>query len=313
MIRRHRSAIVVALAMLLIQPLQADDVTPRSRFSGHLRELGLMGRRGEGSAPESATIAYIKMICVESRVDFRDEPLDDLVEDHSYSRALTAHIGGEKDDLLVIIVPLNGHADGPEGEGDAGIALALCAIQELSEGIRGGRRLPISLDITFLGGERRGSFSEGATSGTGTRWWIANIDESRATAVIYLSIDKLPGALGLRNASPGGLSPYWFYERTRSALAESGFEYRLFPNRMQGYRLGLLARPGPIVPYLGAGIPAVELRNEEGGGTLADPSGSFMKFLDSAIAANGKGFINTWDRDYSTFQVGTISFVIREG
>jgi hypothetical protein len=282
-------------------------------FGKHLEELGRLGSRTEGSAAEAGTIAYIRGIAAAAGLDLRESPLADLADDHSYSRALTIHFDGKRSDLLVFIVPLDGHSDGPSAEGDAGIALALAGAEDLLYAMKAGMALPISVEFCFLGGERRGTVAEGVTSSAGSNWWIDNIDESRATAVVYLSLDRAPGTLGLHNASLGVLSPYWFYDRTRQALAGSGFEYTLSPNRMQGYRLGLLARPGPLVPYLGAGIPALELRSEAGGAVLADPVVAFDKFLRSLVAGNSGGFLDLWDRDYSPFQVGSFSFVVREG
>jgi hypothetical protein len=290
------------------------DSGPESTFAGHLTEIGHLGPRIEGSVGEAAAIAYITKALEQRGLRPRVQRLSGLADGHSWSRSITVSFPGLRNDLLAFIIPLGSHVDGPDGEGNAGIALALTEAIRLADAIKGGRSLPVGVGFTFLGGERRGPYEEGASAGPGSRWWIDSLDEQRPTAAIYLSLDFTPGIIGLRNAGPGILSPFWLFERTRLALAASGFTYRLFPNRMQGYRLGLLERPGPLVPYLAAGIPAIELRAEmQGTGPATNPEGPFSAFVDSILASSSDGFSGTWDRDYSSFQVGDFSFVVREG
>ena len=310
------AALAMALMALLataLLPLGAEAAAEGRGFAAHLRAFGLIGRRSEGSLAEREALAYIKDRAAALGIPTRTIPLDRLEDAHSYSSILTLSIPGPGRDLLVFIVPLDCHADAPSGEGDAGLALALAEIETLAAERKSGKGPALSVDFVFLGAERRGRVGEGVTSGPGARWWIDNLDESRATAVVYLSLDALPGSLVLRNAIAGTLSPYWLYERMRLALAASGFDYRLEPNRMQGYRLGLLENPGPLQPFLGSGIPALELRSEGAKVVLADPSLPFALLVRRLTEAGAGPFLDTWDRDYSTFQLGTFSFVVKEG
>ncbi|MEI6386910.1 MAG: hypothetical protein WCQ50_09750, partial [Spirochaetota bacterium] len=310
-------AATVAAPMLAAPGLQAspglvpEAVDPEVR--AHLLALADLGTRGEGSAAELRAADYIVAACAKLGLHADEQKLLLLEADQSNSRAITVTFKGRKPDLLSFIVPLDVHVDGPKGEGDAGIALMLVELHDLADRVRTGWVPEISLAVTFLGGDKRGAYAGGDTAGPGTAWWIDSLDAARPTSVVYLTLNALPGTIGLRNAVPGLLSPYWLYERTRSAISSSGLHYELFPNRMQGYRLGLLKRPGPLAPYLSAGIPAVELRTEAVEPRMTDPAIPFSRLVAAMLAANSTGFLDIWDRNYSSFQVGSFALVIREG
>ncbi|MFZ4616088.1 MAG: hypothetical protein ACOYM2_07840 [Rectinemataceae bacterium] len=305
------SVVVPAQGLQAPTGLVPEAVDPEVKV--HLLALAGFGTRGEGSVAEALAAEYIVAACSKLGLHSDSQRLLQLEADQSNSRAVTVTFKGRRSDLLSFIVPLDVHVDGPKGEGDAGIALMLVALHDLADRTHAGWEPEIGLAVTFLGGDKRGAYARGDTAGPGTAWWIDSLDAARPTSVVYLTLNALPGTIGLRNAVPGLLSPYWLYERTRAAISSSGLHYELFPNRMQGYRLGLLKRQGPLAPYLSAGIPAVELRTEAVEPRMSDPAIPFTRFVAAMLTANSMGFLDIWDRNYSSFQVGNFALVIREG
>ncbi len=281
------------------------------RAALHLAALASFGPRRENSEAERKAAAYLRAACAAAGARLRDYDLARPGAGHSYSSLFEVGFEGTRPDRLVFALPLGAFEDGEPGQGDAGLALALAEIERLAAPGRG--ELPIGVSFLFLGAERRGRASEPGSLGYGSESWIAGKEGDPPLAVVYLDFDAMPSAIGLLNSGGGLLSPYWHYERTRAAAAASGFPYRLFANRMQVSRLGLSDAPSHISPYLLAGIPAVELRGEEG--PPASPGAAraaFSRLVDGLVAGNAEGFLETWDRHYLSFQLGRASFVLRE-
>lgn len=314
-------AALALAAILLCQAVPARAEAPLAaagsaapspeRAAAHLAAISSFGPRRENSEAERRAAAYIREICAGAGLGLKEYDLARPGVGHSYSSLLEARLEGERPDRLVFAVPLGAFEDGEPGQGDAGLALALAEIERLAA--RGKGSLPIGVSFLFLGAERRGRASEPGSRGYGSESWIAEREGDPPLAAVYLDFDAMPSAIGLLNAGGGLLSPYWHYERTRSAAAGSGFPYRLFANRMQVSRLGLSDSASPLAPYLGAGIPAVELRGEKG--PPASPGAAaafFSRLVDGLVAANAGGFLEDWDRHYLSFQLGRASFVLRE-
>jgi hypothetical protein len=237
----------------------------------------------------------------------------------SWSANLEVSFEGEASSRLFFAVPVDNHADAGAEEGAGALALALSAIDAIGAELKQGGRLPMGLSFLFLTAENRWRKADDASK-LGSAAWLEEEAGQGSSAVVYLSLDGLGQVVELSNLSRNGLSPFWFYDRTRKALTEARLPFRLDANRMQVYRLGLGDREGPLAPYFAAGVPAVELRGQAGpsgsraaAGQGDDPDRAFLSFIHALLALNGGGLPAEWDRDYLSFQVLGSSFVLREG
>ncbi len=282
-------------------------------FGARLAWLAALGSRAEGSRGERDAALRIVADIESSGLHASMSPLDNLVDDQSDAVAVSVSIPGKRKDLLAFIVPLDTEAKGPPGEGDAAIALTLSELQRIGAAVAEGRVPPIGIEVVFLPAVRRYGANGSMAQGPGAGWWIASSDSANPTAVVYLAFDSVPGRFELINGERGLLSPFWLFDRAKSALDASGLPVDVFPNRMQGYRLGLLESPGLITPYLDSGIPAIEVKGAAGDVTQGSALASFAAFFEGFVAANGTGLLDTWDRDYSSFRLGALVVQIREG
>jgi len=282
-------------------------------FDARLAYLAALGPRTEGSQGERDAALRIVADIESSGLHPSMSPLDNLVDDQSDAVAVSVSIPGKRRDLLAFIVPLDTEANGPSGEGDAAIALMLCELQRIGAAAAEGRVPPIGIEVVFLPAVRRYAANGSIAQGPGAGWWLAGFDSANPTAVVYLSIDSVPGRFELINGERGLLSPWWLFDRAKSALDASGLPVDIFPNRMQGYRLGILESPGLLTPYLDYGIPAIEVEGATGEVAAGAALRSFTSFFEGFVEANATGFIDTWDRDYSSFRLGSLVVQIREG
>jgi len=287
---------------------------PRS-FPGILADIRAFGPRIENGASERRAFDYIETVCEEYGLGVSRLSFDEAPGGYSNSRIVEATIKGDRGDELALVVPVDSWIDAAPGEGGAaGVALALAEAEFFGAESAAGRRPPVTLRFVFLGAERRGARAAGEEASLGSSTWIARAAGLESLAVIYLSLDALPAALGVENAGRGLLSPFWHYDRTRLALETAGFDLRLEANRMQIFRLGLGDSYGPAAPYLAAGIPALAIRGL-GSAPASDEAkigGEFTKFMQSLLRRNEAGFNESWDRHYLIFQLGAFSAALRE-
>ncbi len=309
------AALVFGLALAV--PAAAEGTQAASRALMYRERLASFGRRVENSDGERAAAALVTDVAKRAGLSLVALPLARSGIGHAYSSLLEATLPGLREDRLVFTVPLGAHADGPDDEGDAALAVALAEMERLGARAACGEALPVTVSFVFLGAERRGRYAahsaEDAGLAYGSASWIDASSGREPLAVVYLSFDAPPESVALRNSGGTTLSPYWHYERVRSALADSGLPYRLAANRMQISRLGFSEAESPIRPYLEAGIPAVELAGEgRAPATMTEFERGFFRFTDALYASEAEGFRDTWDRHYLSFQLGRASFVLRE-
>jgi hypothetical protein len=289
---------------------------PASAFEESLAEIRALGSRRENSEGERAALDLVERRLDAAGLKPVRRGFDDVRDDASASETIEARIAGLLPDELALIVPINSWTDATaDSDGAAGLALALTEAESLGERRASGWSPPISLRFVFLGAERRGRMGEGGEASLGSRAWISRNEGAAPLAVIYLALDEAPTRVSLMNAGRGLLSPLWYYDRARIALGAAGLPVLLEANRLQVYRLGLADRYGPVSPYLEAGMPAVEIRNEPSSAdatsrTRAGPW--FSAFIDEMTRANSGGFEDIWDRTYLILQAGNRSAVLRE-
>jgi hypothetical protein len=313
---------VAALLALASVPAAAADQGPAplalesgagAGMAARIADLAAFGSRAEGSPGESAAFDYIERELRASGLEAASSGFPDAEGGYSSSRIVEASLKGAIADELAIIVPVSSWIDSPEPtEGAYGIALALDEAAALAAEARSGSTFPISLRFVFLGAEKRGKASEGASASLGSKTWVARQAGRGALAVCYLSLSAAPTGVSVRSAGAGALAPYWLYEGMRRALEPAGIAFDLEANRLQAYRLGLASDFGPAAPYLEAGLPAVELLGEAAKAGQAAKPGWFGAFLSGFAKAEKGGFADTWDKHFFILQLGKFGAVMRE-
>ncbi|MDP3178300.1 MAG: hypothetical protein Q8M76_10385, partial [Spirochaetaceae bacterium] len=303
---------------------EKTSFAPPSGFAELSAALAAIGPRPENSLAEAAAFALIETTLKGAGIETTSKGLGEGEGGHSFSRIVESRIPGDREDEIAVVTPVTSFSDSIDpSEGIAGLALALAEAQRRGIALSAGSTLPISMRFVFLGAERRGSRSAGEEASFGSERWISGDSRGEKLAVIYLSADRASGPVFLCAAGKGILAPFWYYDRARLALAASGADLRLEPNKLQVYRLGLVDRAGPIAPYLEANIPALEIRSVpdartaavagDGGALPTDATGEwFPRFIDGFIAASEGGFLSDWDKHYLPLQLGRFSAVIRE-
>jgi hypothetical protein len=320
-----RAFLTAALLCATAIPAFAASAVPSgkpsivSTLSERVAAITELGTRAEGSAGEAAAFDYIERSLSSAGMEPGISGFSDASDGFSTSRIVEARIRGSREDELSVIVPVSSWVDSPDpSEGAYGIAVALGEAARLSAEARSGSEYPISLRFVFLGAEKRGKMAEDRVSSLGTETWLSRRAGEDKLAVLYLNIAAAPSRIALRSAGKGVLSPYWYFESARRALEDSGIRYALEVNRLQAYRLGLVGDYGPSAPYLEAGIPAIELRGENGDfppeTAAANDAGETWlgSFIESFAKAESGGFTDTWDRHYFIFQIGKLNVVLRE-
>ncbi len=308
---KQRALLAVAAAALLCAAARAAAAgpVPAPSYEARLAEIEALGPRAENGPAERAVLDLLESALRGAGIATEVSDFSAARGGYSGSRIVEALIPGASEEEMAFIAPLDSWQDASSaGEGAAGLAFALSEAERIAAS---GRKPALSLRFVFLGAERRGRKADGEEASLGSRTWIASAPVAPLRAVIYLNLDAGFSSVTLRNAGEGRLSPYWHFERTRSALESAGIDPRIDANRLLIYRLGLADRYGPAAPYLAADIPAVELRGSAAGGP-AIRGDSLSAFVDALVAANAAGFPSTWDFHYLPFAIGRRSFTIRE-
>ncbi len=282
-------------------------------LESRLAWLSELGPRAEGSLSEQKAASRIFADIKASGLDPEMLPLTPLVDDQSDSVSVSVTIRGARKDLLAFIVPLDTVAKGTAHQGNAAIALMLCELQRMGAAVKQGKRPPLGIEVVFLPADRRYAGDGAVGPGPGAGWWLDRTDAANPTVVVYLALDTVPARLDLIAGERGNLAPWWLFARARSALKATGIAVDFHPNRLQGFRLGLLKSPGLIAPYLDKGYPAIELRSSKLSAPARDGLTHFSDFVEGFVTNNATGFPDTWDRDYSFFAVGPFVLQIHEG
>ncbi len=188
-------------------------------------------------------------------------------------------------------------ADDPS-EGAYGIAIALDAAVSLAQAAAADGKPPISIRFVFLGAERRGKKSAGPAAALGTKTWIQRSVRARSLAVLYLSLDRAPGLLSLRNAGKGILSPFWYYDSVRRSLGRSGAD---LSSRRTACRYSDSASPTNTVPRR---LISRRASRPSSCGRGFDPERKRRAlawvFIGEFSRRQAGGFSDSWDRHYSS-------------
>ncbi len=265
--------------------------------------------RQEGMKSERAMIDFIETSLRRMDVRYVKHSLGGSEGFHSFSSVVEADIPGEKDDTVILAVPIN-HADdsGPGNDYSVNSALALGIVEELRA-----TRPAVSVKILFLGAE----WGDTGEYPIGSRYVLETSFTDKPVCVLYLAMQKIPSRLLIRSGGAGVVAPLWLIERVGSALRESGMSFLVRGNETQISRI-VFSSPHPFIsPYLSAGYPALSFEGEyeEGIRGAADDGvwvKDFLNFFQIFVQKNKGGFPAEWDKHYLFFQTYDFFLAIGE-
>jgi hypothetical protein len=297
---------ILLLLVLIAFPVFGQDPEAQ-RILADYAALQRHYPRLEGSPAERAALAYIETRLEESKLPFRRFDFRESDLDHSFSTCLSVPIRGERDDKLLLVVPLNHPVEAVRDlDGSIDIALALELLARMQRS-----RPPISVEVLFLGAE----FGEGPGYPMGSRLFLRDFTPGYRVMALYLNLRTIPNRIHVRPGARGVEAPYWLIDRATRALRAAGLFFLLRGNETQIFRIGLTGERTIIEPFLAAGYPAISLEGEYAGlpaGGEQVWAASFLAFFDHFLTSFRDGIPETWDRHYLFFQARSFYFRISE-
>ena len=265
--------------------------------------------RLEGSVKEEKAIAHITDRFDNLNIKYSRNSLSSAKKGHSFSENINVRFEGEREDTLLILVPLN-HPDSAAQAKDRSLslALALAMAEELSL-----MRDPpaFSVEFVFLGGE----FGNENRYPLGTKYFLDEYHPGYPVAALYLELLQFPKRIVVRSGDSGTVSPFWFIKRCSDSLGETDLFFLTLGNENQFHRLAFRKPESNIYYYLQKDIPTLGITGRyegESSLTKADWTRNFLQFFVTFLEKNENGFGKPWDRHYLFFQVFTNYIIIDE-
>jgi hypothetical protein len=271
------------------------------------RTIRSMYPRLEGSNGERQLLEFVGQRLEFLRVPYSRLDFSESDKNHSFSSCLVADIRGQREDTLILAVPIN-HPPETQGEfdGSINVALALGIIEHISR-----KTPPLSVKILFLGAE----YGQTADYPMGSYLFLRDFFPDYRVMCLYLNFKRIPSRLYLRGGARGIEAPYWLLDRATEALEETDLFFLIRGNENQIFRIGLTSERTIVEPYLLADYPAVSFEGEY---SDLDPLQqenwifSFNLFMTEFLHAFADGIPETWDRHYLFFQARGFYFSISE-
>jgi hypothetical protein len=285
-----------------------SDLPPDSRAILYdYQTIRAMHPRLEGSAGESRLLEFIAQRLEYLRIPYSRLDFSESDRNHSFSSCLVADVRGEREDTLILAVPID-HPPETEAQfdGSINVALALGIVEHLSR-----RTPPISVKILFLGAE----YGETAVYPMGSRLFLRDFFPDYRVMCLYLNFKRLPSRLILRGGARGIEAPYWLLDRATEALEKTDLFFLIRGNENQIFRIGLTSERTIIEPFLLANYPAVSFEGEYAPLAPLQQENwifSFNLFMTEFLNAFSSGIPETWDRHYLFFQARGFYFSVSE-
>ena len=187
--------------------------------------------RLEGSVGERQLLEFIEQRLRYLRVPYSRLDFSESDKNHSFSSCLVADIRGQREDTLILAIPIN-HPPEIEGEldGSINVAMALGIIEHISR-----ETPPLSVKILFLGAE----YGQTADYPMGSRLFLRDFFPDYRVMCLYLNFKRIPSRLYVRGVARGIEAPYWLLDRCTEALEETDLFFLIRGNENQIFRIGL--------------------------------------------------------------------------
>lgn len=304
---------LIVVILLILSTNTAFAQPPSLRENADLlklwRDLAAFHPRHEAGPYEVRTRTYIRAFLDDHGIPYQEHGFEDFEGAHSFSRVIEATIPGQREDRLVLAVPLN-HQYGapPDQNGSISIAAALALAADAAA-----ETLPVTVTVLFLGAECE------PLPGypLGSRLYVSQYSADRPTAVVYLDLKRPVDRVVLETATEGIVTPSWLLQSVAQVLRGTALDFDSQAIHSQIQRIGSGEYTPRIAPYLAAGIPAIGIR----GGETADKDQFDMTVqpVEELVGAIlelthllGTGIPTQWDRHYVFFQLGASLLVLSE-
>ena len=200
---KKEPVLILMFLFLSLNIFTEEGVSPQSieLVSEAYRFIGNSGPVSEGSESEEAVFEFIRTRLDTRGLSYRTQSLDKLETGHSFSSNLIVTIEGEKEDQLILVVPVHN----PPGTG-LNTALALGFLNEWSL-----NTAPLTLTVLFTSADSRRDYPLGSLN------YLEEFSFDNPSALIYYSPEFPDSAVELKGSVPFYSAPGWLMERVLHA------------------------------------------------------------------------------------------------
>jgi len=288
--------------------LSGDDAYLYGKRTIELRnEINVFYPREENSTGEILLFDFLENYYINLDIDFSILDYSKLEKGHSFSKGYSVFIDGDKDDLMVIAVPLNHKSTQDQNRnGSINIAIALQLLEIFAE-----YKPPVSIEFLFLGAER----GSGPYYPIGTEYFLSNFSSRSPTMLLYLDMENQGDLITIKNSSGSDLSPMWLVERFTERFKEKNLIFSTESIQSLAYQSGFETPSNIIESYLSDEVPAILLESEfTNDQKLSDDqwANSFIESILSFVLDSEPGFNIEWDRHYYVSELGNYLITLGE-
>ncbi len=288
---------LLLFSLIVAGPASALTVDP-AVAARHAESVRATYPRPEASRGEARLIEYIRSVVERVGLQLTTAGFAGSATGHSFSRIVEIVVPGTGAGTAIIVAPLNHPEDAsPDEDRSASVAAALTLLEAVATAA------PLSTSFRFLfpGAE----YGDAPDYPLGTRRFLETYFAEGPHALLYLEVSRLP--LLVEAGGGGRVTPPWLLDRTLEAAGPLADRVGVTLGLNQLHRIGLTDAPAPLVAFLQADIPAVQLRCGDAG--LQPPSAAAVARDLAQVAAHWARSLSadipdTWDRHYLSFRAG---------
>ena len=287
-----KTAIII---LLLLATLNANGLLPLNTSTRDIitdiENISKLFPFSPGSPGETTLLAYITDRFEENQIEYALSDFSAARGYHSFSRIIEADIPGEKEDVLILAIPLS-HSVGSIQQGGLNIVTGVQTAVAFSK-----KPPPVSIKILFLGGEE-----DNNNSALGTRLFLESYYPDSPVAVLYLNTPDKPGAIKIGTGGKGAVTSRWMIEQSIKALEDTSLDYFALSHETQFFRLGIGKPLQAITLFLNNDLPAVYLNGTEGTIPAEEWIEEFLSFINNFLNNSRQGFPSEVENHYQFFQ-----------
>lgn len=269
-------------------------------------ELETFHPREENSRNERLLFSYLEEQFGINKVSYETIDYSRSETGHSFSKGYHVSINGDREDRLLLIIPLNnGENQNAMRSGSINIATGIQLMRIFSS-----YSPPVSIDFLFLGAERGNE----EIYPIGSRQFLKDFSEEKSAA-IYLDLEAPGDQLIIRNSSDEDLSPLWLVEKLSRLFIGNELDVSTESIESLAFQSGFESAPSLINTYISAEVPMVLLQSRPSD-TLYMPEdqwlNSFVESILAFILHYQEGFPTEWDRHYIIAEFEGLIFTLGE-
>lgn len=261
----------------------------------------------ENSENEKALFIFLEDFFDKIDADYSLLDYSMLEKGHSFSKGYSVKLQGERDDLLIIGVPLNS----PDyktsiSSGSINISIALQLLEIFQK-----FKPTVSLEFLFLGAER----GDDDLYPIGSSYYLNHFTGKVPTIALYLDLSEENELITIKNSSDTDLSPMWLIEDFTDLFMKNNLDFSTESIQSMVYQSGF-EKASPIInKFLENEIPTLLLQSRpHQSQPLLDDQwlNAVIESVMSFILDSKEGYEKEWDRHYYITKVGAILLTLGE-